>query len=528
MSDVFVRTIVLKIYNPSKSKKEILDEAMLNYTKAYQYILDMAKNNIKFIREKCKDSRGKYNSNFIVKWINEKLDKELNKFSIEPFKDSIKIDFSTMFVQYLNSNANDLCTFPVAYLEENSFEKAYNNLVDEYFENNKNLDYFEEKVDKLLYKTEKLRSIFFCRYSAKRNYSLLYDADNNRYYAKIYLMNNKNNKRKAGSISSSNTLKYIDKNSEIFKEKLSKKCYLVFPLCFGKWQEGYLKEALDKPEILKTARLVKRDKDYYLSINIVKDEVPQIQTINYMGISRSFSNAVNYAIVDANGECITTGFENIEGNSIADNKLHMIANSLVEMAYENRCQLIMEKLVDIGDGLKWQERDGKSYVPILDYASYNKLYSILKYKAQHRGLPGIIRVSAVNIFYTCPNCYRISRANRFSGKLLICTSCGKAADVEEAGSLNLSRKIMKYNKDSIKIKVENTGKGIKFINKELGFEFYPENPYDCLNEFMEYIDNTIKDFYENIEVESKNSGFKKKYSMIKKIEGNKNVFEIIN
>lgn len=532
----FVRTIVLKIYNPSKEKSDIIDEAILNYTKAYQYILDMTKQDIEAIKEECKDSRGKYNSNYIVKWINKKIDKELNKFSIEPFKDSIKIDFSAMFTQYLSNDAkNDFTKFPSVYIDEETLEAEYSKLINGYDEENKilNEEYrkvslIEDKINKLLNKFEKHRAIFFCRYSTKRNYSLLYNSEKDKYYAKIYLMNIKNDKRKAGNVNNSSILRYIDKNNEIFKERASKRCYLIFPLSFGKWQEKYLKEALKNPEILKTARLVKRNNEYFLSINIVKDEVEEIKTVNYIGVSRSFSHAVNYSIVNEKGESITSGFKKIEGDNIADNKIHEIANSLVDIAYENKCQFIMERIVDIGDGLKWQDKDGKNYVPVLDYLSYNKLFNIIKYKAVHRGLPNVIRVSAVNIFYTCPYCNKISRANRFSGKLLICTFCGKTIDVELAGSLNLARKIVKYNKDSIKIKVENTREGLKFTNKELGFEFYPQNPYDCLNEFMEQIDITIKDFYDNIDMESKNIGFKKKYSMIKKIENNKNIFEIIN
>ena len=100
-------------------------------------------------------------------------------------------------------------------------------------------------------------------------------------------------------------------------------------------------------------------------------------------------------------------------------------------------------------------------------------------------------------------------------------------DIENAGSLNLARRLIKYKNDRIKINVENTRYGLKFTNKELEFEFYPENPYDCVDEFTGKIDKMIKDFYDNINVEYRKLNFKKKLSLIKKIDGRRDNFELI-
>ena len=101
------------------------------------------------------------------------------------------------------------------------------------------------------------------------------------------------------------------------------------------------------------------------------------------------------------------------------------------------------------------------------------------------------------------------------------------SDIDKTGSLNLARKLIKYSNDKIKIIVEDTQNGVKFINTDLEFEFYPQNPYDCIDEFNIEIDKLIKSFYDNINIESKNINFMKKLSMIKKIEKNRKSFELI-
>lgn len=524
---------MLKLYKPGKNKKIILDEAMLNYTRAFQYLLDKAEEDLSLIIDDCKSIKEQYRVTYVKKWINANYDKDLNRFFIEPFKDSIKIDFAATFCRYLNLKikGNDL-SYPSAYISGLMLEKQYDEIMKNCIEDEVTSSTIEYNISNLLSKTEKFRPIFFCRYSSKRNYSLLYDEHNDKYYAKVYLMNVKNDKRVESKTYLNSSLTYINQNYEVFNEKISKRCYLVFPLSFGKWQEGYLKQALKNPEILKTARLIKKKNEYYLAISIVK-EVPALpKPANYMGVSRGVGSLVNYCIIDEGENVVSQGALKTDSDSmpdnIPDNKIYEISNSLTEIAYKNKCQVIMEKLVDKGDGLNWEDKDGRTSVPALSYFKYNQLLNIMNYKIIGLGLPEVIRVSPIDIFYACPNCGNHSKSNRFSKDLLICTACGTTMDIEKAGSFNLARKLIKYSKDTIKIRVEETHKGVRFINKEIDLEYYPENPYDCMDEFMKELDKIIKNFYVNIEEESKKPNYRKKLSLIKKLESNKNVFEVIN
>lgn len=521
-----IKTIVFKLYKPTSGKKAIIDQAMTNYSRAYQFLLNTAQVDIDLIKEKYADSRGRFRGSYIKKWIDSDIDKELNKFQIEPFKDSIKIDFSAALAGYLNLKSKDnAVNYPFAYIGKDDFQKEYNSLLDEYSSNDIS-ENLQHQLSKLISRYDKVRPLFFCRYATNRNYSLLYDAKKDKYFAKIYLMNAKSDKLPAASNIENKELHYIDKTKTLFKEGRTKRCFLLFPLSFGRFQEKYLKEAIKNPDILKTARLYKRKEEYFLSINIVKAASEALSTENYMSISRGIST-INYSIVNKKGSELFSGDIKLRGNVIELNEMHVISNSLLKIAYENKCIILMERLTDKGDNLTWSDKSGKICRPLMNFAAYNQLYEIMNYKALELGLPKITRVSSINIFYTCPGCGNSSKANRFSKERIICVSCGMSMDINMVGSLNLARKLIKYNKDTVKIIVEHTEKGVKFSNEELGLEYYPTNPYDCIHEFMEVIDKIIKEFYNNIEVNRKQVDFKRRLSLIKKIEANKNIFELI-
>ena len=143
---------------------------------------------------------------------------------------------------------------------------------------------------------------------------------------------------------------------------------------------------------------------------------------------------------------------------------------------------------------------------LLSCQDYNSLFKILKYKLTQKGLSPPVKVSSVNIFYACPVCGLNKKGNRFSSRIFICTGCGMTMDIEHLGSTNLGRKLIKYQNEVIKVRIETTSGKLKFINKDLGLEFCPSNPYDCADEFIEEVGNIINEFYKNINIESKDKG----------------------
>ncbi|WP_094549637.1 zinc ribbon domain-containing protein [Petroclostridium xylanilyticum] len=529
-----IKTITLKLHNPSKRKRQIIDQAMLNYSRAYQYLLDKAHAQIEEIRRDYKDNKGNYRAINIAKWVDKELSKELNQFHVQPFKDALKIDFGMTLASYLSLNEiRQDANYPIAYLSDRDLEKSYNDAINGLENGSKTLDECEREIKKIVKKNNVLKPLFFCRYAANRDYCLLYDAKNNRYYAKLYLMNVKDEKRKEINSNNEIELRYIHKDSNILESSGRKERFILVPLSFGQWQEQYLKKALDTPEILKTARLIKKKGDYYLSISVDTGEAEKIKTDTFLGIGRALKSPVHYTIVDnrsniiSDGAIVTKAVSESRNNPVTIQELHKIANAIVDIAYQERSQVVMKSLIDKGDKLQWIDENKEQYMPILNCHSYNQLARILEYKLRGKGLPPPIKVSPIGIYYTCPECGLHTRRNRFSKDMFICVACGTTLDIESLGSLNLARKLNRHSKGTLKIKVEKTSKGIKFTNKILGLEFHPSDPHNCMDEFSTEIKRIIQDFYGNISSNARNKEFMKKYSLIKKLEEAEDLNELI-
>ena len=504
-------TIVVKLYKPSTSKKNIMDKAMLNYSRAFQYLLNKAKEDIDNIEGKCSEYRGKYKINYISKWVKGDLDKDLNTFNIEPFKDSIKLDFAATLSEYFEKKGQDsTINYPLVYKSEQELEQEFENIIKEADIETSSNGLMLKEFEKHSAKEEKLRPIYFCRYAKNRNYSLLYDPLQNKYFAKLYLMNGKDRERKRPETLNKSALTYISEDKEVLKPLSPKRSFLLFPISFGKWQLSYLEEAIENPSIVKTARLFKKKGEYFLSISFSRERPETMKIENYLGISKGIENIINYSIVDIEGSILdSTREKNFED-------IHKTAKKIFKIALENKCQVIMENRFT---GV------AKSN---MNYKEYNQLLEILSYRLPDGGLPPLIKVSGRDALITCPNCGKDSKENIFEGNMMMCTSCGTTMDMDQAGSINIARKLIKYHKDTIKVMVENVEGGIRFKNKLLDLDFISTNPYDCIDEFKAVIKNIIKDFYDNIVEEAMRPNFMIKASLIKKVEANPNVFKLIN
>ncbi|QCX34147.1 hypothetical protein FDN13_10755 [Caloramator sp. E03] len=510
-------TIKLKLYKPSNRKREIIDEAMKNYSLAYQYLLDKAYYDLKRIEKDFKDSRGSYSTMSVIKWIDKDLSKELNRFSIEPFKDALKMEFASTLVGYLKLKQNrKQVNFPCAYISDEKLESIYSDITRDLLEGKKDISCYESELERL-FKKNRPKSLFFGRYDKNRNYCLLYDEKTNRYFVKLYLLNSKSLKRKKININENRKLKYIYKGFDEVKDRQRRECFIILPLSFGKYQEGYLKKALDDPSILKVARLVKEKDEYYILVTLDIKMPDKIEILNFMGVSRGIYKDIFYTISDKMGN-------EIESGSVSNNNLYCVANYIAEKAFEKKCQVIMHRNFNMGDKLKWSDSKGE-VSPKLHTKEYNKLFKILSYKLPEKGLPVPVKVSCKSIYTTCPSCGANTIKNRFSENLYICVYCGYADNIEHLGSLNTSRRLIKYMQDKIKIKVEKTKDKLRFVNKDLNLNYIPQNPYDCKDEFIGELKRIVKEFYKTDSNRDKN--YKKRLSLIKKIGNCENIFEKI-
>lgn len=513
-----MRTIILKLHKPSSIKRKIIEEALIDYNAAYRYLLLKAYHEIDDIRENCKGTAGKYGALNIARWIDKDTRKELSKYGIEPFKDSLELDFGMTLAGYLNlERKQSLINYPL--FKEFSKEKGCSEDSAEYVRNSEN--------------SLMLRPLYFCRYSINRDFCLLYDNENERYYAKLYLMNNKNMNKRSMMPSDERRTVYIHKSGKDLELSSRKVRFIIVPLSFGKWQEEYLKMGLVNPGIFKTARLVKKGTDYYLSVNLDIEVPAKIETTSFMGVGRGLKNSINYSISDAKGEASKTGFiempevkKNVK-NSFSHGELHKIANFIVDEAERNKAWVIVEQLVNKGDRLQWVDEKGKLYAPVLGCHDYNLIVKLLEYKLPAKGLPEPVKVSATEIFSTCPQCGMNTKRNRTSHDMFICTACGKISDIENLGSLNLSRRLIDNGNKAIKIKAERTPSGVKLINSDLGLECVISSPQEINGMLAAEINRTVKEFYDNIQIESTSKNFNKKYSLIKRLQQCEDVLEMV-
>lgn len=493
---MIMKTICLKLHSPSKIKRRIIEEAMMSYNEAFNYLLLQASREPDAVWKSYEDILGNYRGIRVSKWIDSKRSAELNRFNCEPFKDSLKMDFGATVSGYLN-------------LRKIKKEAGYPGV-----------------------SNEVLRPVLFCRYSGIRDYCLLYDRDNDKFYVKLYLMNSRSELRKTFSTSNKSKLYYVNKDKNEMKVSTRKERFIIVPLSFGKWQEEYLKTGLQNPEIFKTARLVKKDNNFYLYINMKLDTPELIKPSTYLGVCRSLKNQVYLSITDIEGNLIKSSAVNLpdrKGTGLmpVENKLHIIANSIIKTAKRNKSQIVVENLTDKGDMLHWKGKDGREYSPCVSASNYRKFCELLKYKANASGLPVPIQVSPVGVFYTCPQCGLNNRNNRLSQGMFLCTGCGKAGNLDELGSLNVARRVIKYNNDTIKIVAQPQNGEILFRHDILDFRCCLKNDADI----MKNLETELKSLAESIENDEKylinNKINSKKFSMIKKMINRPNILDSI-
>lgn len=488
-----LRTVVLKLNKPSKAKQKIIDEALVNYNRALEFLINKANSDWPELEQRFKGKNGRYNILALSKWIDSGLSLELNRFGVQPFKDSLRLEFAFTMANYLRTMGAN----PGA---------AFSDL-----------------------KVSEPHPVYFCRYDTKRSYCLLYDEEKKRYYAKLYLLNGSNARAAAVGYDERERLVHIHKDRQVLERSRRKEAYIVVPLSFGRWQEKIIKEAAETPECFKTARLLRKNNEYYLALSIELNKSSDVKTAAFMGVCRGLKNELNYTVVNLKGEVLSSGIINTldKGGNVPGiplNKMHEAANIIADIAAEHKAQVIVQNLTQRGDGLCWSEDGREQHLPDYKRKDYNRLTGLLDYKLQWKCLPQPVKVSAVGIFYTCCNCGLNSKRNRFNKDLFICTGCGTAMDIDTLGSLNLAGKLIDYKSSKIKVKVSKADNGVLFTNKILGldcFSGYGENQLERLKSHIQKIIDETKDDA------SKRKAHSVKMGIIKKLKSVENFMDLI-
>ncbi len=462
-----LRTIRLKLHNPGAAKRNIINNAFINYNNAFNYLLQRAYAEIDTIEEEYRSPRGTYSTIVLSKWVDRDISAYINRYNIQPFKDSLKLDFGmTLAGYFIQKKSKPGMSFPKLRKEPVTME-------------------------------DRLRPVYFCRHDAKRSFCLLYDKENKKFFAKLFLMNTRFGKTRE-SFNFSRELTCISRNYESVKA-LKKETFIIVPLSFGKWQLSMLMQAVEKPEILRSGRLIYNDGEYYLSLCIDLPEDNKVEPVSFMGVSRGIENAVNYTITDSKGQLLQNGsmsFDFTANPSEQKRNMFNLANTITDLAVKNKSMVVLQNLTGKGDKLTCNE-DGKTVKPVLGCKQYNELVRIIDYKLPLKGLPEPAKVSSVDIFHRCSICGSNTRKNRFSQTRFLCTTCGFSSDLDSLGSLNLATKLLKYRNTPIKLKARRTMEGIYLQNELIGLELFvpkSESPMERLKEKIEEISASIDNY----------------------------------
>ena len=481
-----IKTLQLKLHKPSKAKCAIIDEALRSYSFALQYLLDSTHSRIRRIRNEV-EKAGSYRMRRVAGFIDKQELQELNKFGVEPFKDSLKLDYASWVIGYLTmTKRQDKAGYPLLTLNSEELDNAVFDAIQKFNDGKIGRRRLEIILQRIYPKHETRKSMLFGRYAKTRDYCLLYDNDNDRYYAKMYLMNVKSKNRRGGLQRGDTQLQYIAKgDAEYLPRDNKQERYIVVPLETGKWQRKMLRHCREHPEMLKTARLMKKGKDYYLIVNVKCCAEQRIKTETNMGVCRSLKGHVRYSIaLDApfSGKLLYPTESRLDKQTI-----HALANDICALAVRHKAQVVAYKLGEKADGIAYDNK-----LPMLTTGEYNKIISMASYRLELAGLPAPIMVSPRGVFYTCPECGKHSLKNRISEKEFLCISCGYYGCIEEVGSQNLSNILHYYGKRKVVFRVRKAdGDKLLYYNEILGLYFETQDSALSQTQFYDFLQDHI-------------------------------------
>ena len=467
-----VKTAVFKIYNPSKHKQTVMNFALKQYTLAYDYLINLAKANFEIIIE-IGLYNNKYSTQSIIKVLTPLVGSKLRHFKMHgSMRESLLQDVAASLLQYIELKKEDENTsFPTARLIKYKDEYYLEAL--EELSQSITLEEENRARDAL---TESRRSSFMPIYFGRpdgvirnRNFGLMYNPSNNKFFAVLYLLPSQSSRKKA--IKPKDSLVPIHTISTIWKATGREVGYIIVPLAYEKWhEEVFLKRAIENPSSVRSAFLSYKNGEYFLHVAF-EFEADKIEHDTLLGIDRGIINLAALTVIDYKGNIIYqeeySGNEleriqdslmlkrqlyqqvgkNLYGNKkekrITDQHIHILANHIVEVATRYKSQVIMEDLKRLNyKGYKGKLSTKKALKTMnrrLSRVPYNKLLNILNYKLPLAGLNKPKLVKARYTSQECPICGEISRDNR-RGLNFKCLKCGYEANADLNGSHNIARR----------------------------------------------------------------------------------------
>lgn len=401
-------TLQLKIYRPSAIKRKVMSQAVSRYGAALDFLLE---NHWKELDACARegDAAG------AARLADAGSMAELNRFAVQPFKDSIKAEFSA-FARSCAARHRALGSFrPLRH-----------------------------------------RSVYFGRKSDSRDYCLLFDGEG-RFYVKMFLLNAGEGLRGYRAPQRKQLrclLPGLPLSNGLTRDR---RRFLICPLSFGRGAGEILRSLLESPERLGTARLVQRGEDFYLSLSVAAPGGPVRQAERVMGISRG-KGGVYWSVWEKGHP------DAFEDGEIAWSDRYRTAKSLLAVAESRNARIVYEA--------KGCRDDGGEVVfgdQALAWRDYVRLCETLVYKCEWLGLETPVAVAANGMHFCCPACGNRTKHSLLREDIFLCIHCGTATEVRYAASRSLACRLDYYGRRALVFSARRLPDGVEISLEAMGF-----------------------------------------------------------
>ena len=483
---MITKTITVQLHKPSQTKSSLLLLTMKRYAKALQFLLARCRPAVEDIH-----SRGQVPTQFaLMKLLDKDALSSLNVFEMQPFKDSLKLDFAMLISSYLSLSQTRKTSYPLVYTDDEEIEEIFSSAAPSL-----------SKAAAALSKYQSPRTLLFGRYDTRRDFCLLRDDLSGRYYAKIYLFPAASDLRRTYKESRRLALKYVTENPAYLETRKQRERYLIFPVACGRKQADFLDAAAKDPSCFRTARLYYRSGKFYLAVSTAMTVPPEEKPQTLLGLARGYDCPLHISLSGFD-DSVPQSIRLLQPSASCDDsaRLHIWANEVIRIARENSSQILYEGLARRTDFLRASKPAGRNKaaslvshgkIASLSIPQYKQLCSILPYKAAEAGLPKPISISSTRLYQTCPACGHCSGSNRFLPGLMICTKCGYSADSNRVGSLNLIRRFENYSTQRVIFTCRPAEHGTWIENTALDIKFLVRSSFRMEDDFYLQLENYL-------------------------------------
>ena len=442
MSDSY-HTLVVRLARPSHRKQDLLDESFRNYAQGFQYLLDQLRPAI----SQLADSGTVPTLRELLRLVSPSVRAKLKLFDLEPLADGLILDVAMMLRSHLTLlQHGHRSSFPLIRLSPEAFAEKTSELVADRSLSRATLAKHLGRTNQTV---GRIKSIYFGRHAANRDFCLLYQPATGRFFVKLFLMNRRLAKawtseaQNRVSQAAPDPLYHLTAEHTLLPLPRALDRYVVLPLNFGKNQMAALLSAWSDPTLIRSARLCQSGQKTDLHIQMRRPAQGESfgEPLHWIGLARSSQATVAMSICRKDGKLVRQELLDLDPGQVVP--------AVRKLVRQTHAQVLLPELSRHWDGLYREKGDGPAVSAKLGKSAWLDFQEHLQSSLSQAGLPQPILVSPYHLYQTCPHCGSKRKVNRSLPELLICTTCGFSQDVSLAASFNLVAKFLCYHQAAV-------------------------------------------------------------------------------